>query len=174
MPGRLPLIIAAAAAAFLLPPGSAAAQDVRLVWDAAGTTEYRVFAGTSSRTYTTNWTALTNSFELPLAALPAGTNYVAVASVAVTAGTNALLSDYSEEVTIVRLPAPVLRINVELPASTNLTAWLDSGNVARAIVSADGNIQFFRPGHTYIELAGAIETETAEPEAAQPPPLPGQ
>jgi len=69
---------------------AACAQDVRITWDAPATNvdgsactnliAYKLYAGTVSGTYTTNWTidAATNEVAIPIAELP---KYYAVSAV---------------------------------------------------------------------------------------------
>jgi hypothetical protein len=63
---------------------------------------------------------------LTLSKLFPGTNYVAVQAYQVS--TNAAqVSDWSNEITITRRPAPVLKLQVIINASTNLIMWEQVG-----------------------------------------------
>ena len=100
-------------------------QTVRLVWNpspGAGGVVYRVFAGTNNPLTTPSWkpsgTWLGDSSTnkaIPLSELYAGTNYMVVAAAWTnSAGTNAIMSDFSNVVVIQRLPAPALRMEVSI------------------------------------------------------------
>jgi len=116
---------------------SAFSQTVRLVqWDAMDDAAYfRVFLGTNSGSYTTNYTvtnstSFTNSYA-------SGTYFVAVKA----GDTNGLESGFSAEVKFTIFPAP--RIRVTLQSKRNLDdPWMDRLNTVE-MVSTPGD-QFFR------------------------------
>ena len=165
------LAIGTAVAAALLPLGSAVAAGLHLTWSGDPEVSHRVYVGQASRQYSTNWTVTsgTNS-PIDLSKLAIGTNFLAVAALWVDApGTNAIISEYSGEVTIIRRAPPVVKLSVSLQTSTNLTAWVDFAGTAIAMVSADQNFSFFQPGRMGIEVntgdMPAVET-AAEPAAS--------
>jgi len=130
-----------------------------LRWDSPET-NFILFVGDDlSRGY-----VYTNSSAwLPLESLEYGTNKIRVASRRVIGETNAVISDLSNPVTITRLPAPTLRINVELLGSTNLSAWTAVTNFSLN-VSKDQPQGFYR-ATTSIEPEP--DTITVQPPAPQ-------
>jgi len=157
-------------------------QTVSLEWNSSpdsNVTHY-VYSGTVSRTYTNRWPPTTGTnIALSLSELAPGTNFLAVAAAWIFTETNAVFSDFSNEITITRLPPPVLKLRVTVDGSTNLTAWVSAVGETFGLASADRNFQFFRPGNTFIQVAGItgvdpepVESEVLPPEPEPFPPLP--
>lgn len=122
---------------FLFLAVSAFAQTGRVVkWDAMLDAAYfRVFLGTNSGSYTTNYT-VTNALSFSNS-YSAGTYFTAVKA----GDTNGLESDFSAEVKFTIFPAP--RIRVTLQSKQNLDdPWMDRLNMVE-MVSTPGD-QFFR------------------------------
>ena len=127
-----------------------ASNSVGVAWSPAGTNAtnvtYRVFVGTNSGSYQRSWSYTATNAWLPPAWLFVGTNFVAVATVQTLSPSNAVASDYSAEVQIVRIPPPAaLQISGTLQASSNMVAWTATTNTFTVAVTPDQPAQFYRP-----------------------------
>lgn len=101
--------------------------SIALTWD--GTTnisDYVVWCGQSSRQYTTNWTTHSTNISVLCTSLYPGTNYFAVTARQISVdGKEAVVSDFSEEVKIIRRQSFPVWIKTEIQTKTNIQgAWI--------------------------------------------------
>jgi hypothetical protein len=131
-------------------------QTATLAWSPSpAIATYRLGIGTNSGNYVLTQNVTGTNATLNLSALFPGTNYLAVAAWQDNGGTNALLSPWSNEITVTRATAPALQINITISTSTNLVVWTGDGPTATAITSADHQFQFFRSGTSYASVAAS-------------------
>jgi hypothetical protein len=132
------------------------AQTASLGWSPSPSINtYRLGIGTNSGSYVLTQNVTGTNATLNLGALFPGTNYLAVAAWQDNGGTNALLSPWSNEITVTRASAPALQININISTSTNLVVWTSGGPTATAITSADRQLQFFRGGSASVSVAAS-------------------
>ena len=130
---------------------------LRLSWTTVqGADSYRVYAGTNSRGYHTNWAAQTNGadYDIP----EAGRYYFAVRAERGFETTNFAASALSDEVSFELLDTPTVdavphvRLTTVFQASRDLLAW-HSMTSAPTWIDATNDQEFYRSPELRIEKA---------------------
>lgn len=134
----------------LLLAGAVEAASVKLAWDAIpGASGYRLYVGTSSRTYTVV-TPFANAGTNVLSGLQVGVTYYFAATQIVNVGTNVVESDYSNEIVTVPRPEPpviFLIITNTIQSSESLQGpWRDETNLLATIATSTNRFMRVKAG----------------------------
>lgn len=121
--------------------------SVTITWQydhALGTNEsFIVWSGTSSGNYFTNWQTTSTNFVIPNTFLSPGTNYFSVTYRLITTN-EAVMSDHSNEIRIIRKQSFPVILSFDLYSSTNLTSWSPPKNIKMMAIDTTSRNEYFK------------------------------